>query len=135
VIQGDTEMRSKTLEVYYLDESKSAAPANAPKTAVPGSGEQKIRKIEADGSVVVTQKDQKATGDTGVLDVQANTVVLNGNVVMIRGKDVLKGQRLTVDLTTGVSKVDGRVEMMMGTTPNSGANVPLGLPQPPTHSN
>lgn len=141
VIQGDTEMRSKTLEVYYLDESKSAAPANAPKTAVPGSGEQKIRKIEAAGGVVVTQKDQNATGDTGVLDVQANTVMLSGNVVMTRGTDVLRGQRLVVDLSTGVSRVDGgRVDLLIGATPNNGAGASglpglPGLPQPAKHGN
>lgn len=136
VIQGDTDMRSKTLVVYYLDESKpTAAPAPALKTAAPaaGEGQQKIRKIEAAGGVVVTQKDQNATGETGVLDMQANTVTLSGNVVMTHGKDVLRGQRLIVDLTTGVSRIDGRVDVLIGTTPGSGANVPLGLPQPPTH--
>jgi lipopolysaccharide export system protein LptA len=136
VIQGDTDMRSKTLVVYYLDESKpTAAPAPALKAAAPtaGEGQQKIRKIEAAGGVVVTQKDQNATGETGVLDMQANTVTLSGNVVMTHGKDVLRGQRLIVDLTTGVSRIDGRVDVLIGTTPGSGANVPLGLPQPPTH--
>jgi lipopolysaccharide export system protein LptA len=130
--QGDTEMRSKSLVVYYLDESKPAgAPATAPK-AVPGAvgaGEQKIRKVEATGGVTVTQKDQNAFGDTGTLDVQQNVVTLSGNVVIARGKDVLRGQRLTVDLTTGVSKIDGgRVEALFGTPPNSGANGLPGLP-------
>ena len=129
--QGDTEMRSKSLVVYYLDESKPAgAPATAPK-AVPGAvgaGEQKIRKVEATGGVTVTQKDQNAVGDSGVLDVQQNTVELKGNVVMTRGPDVLRGQRLVVDLTTGVSHVDGRVNLLIGTPPNSGANGLPGLP-------
>jgi lipopolysaccharide export system protein LptA len=40
-----------------------------------------------------------------------NTVTLNGNVVVTRGQDVLRGQRLVVDLNSGVSKMDqGRVE-------------------------
>jgi len=130
--QGDTEMRSKSLVVYYLDESKSAgAPANALKAApgaAPGAAEQKIRRVEANGGVTVTQKDQNAVGDTGVLDVQQNTVILNGNVVMTRGKDVLKGQRLVVDLTTGVSHFEGGVNVLFGTNPGSGATGLPGLP-------
>jgi hypothetical protein len=34
-------------------------------------------------------------------------VTLLGNVVVTRGTDILRGQRLTVDLTSGVSKMDG----------------------------
>ena len=37
---------------------------------------------------------------------RANTVTLTGNVVVTRGTDVLRGQRLVVDLTTGVTKMD-----------------------------
>ena len=136
--QGDTEMRSKNLVVYYLDESKPAgAPANALKAApgaAPGAGEQKIRRVEATGGVTVTQKDQNAVGDSGVLDVQQNTVELKGNVVMTRGPDVLRGQRLVVDLTTGVSHVDGRVNLLIGTTPNNGATGLPGLPGLPPPS-
>ena len=76
----------------------------------PGSGKQ-IRRIEAKGNVSVTQKEQNATGDTAIFDMRANTVTLVGNVIVTRGQDVLRGQRLVVDLENGVSKMDqGRVE-------------------------
>jgi hypothetical protein len=40
-----------------------------------------------------------------------NTVTLVGNVVVTRGSNVLRGQRLAVDLTSGVSKMDeGRID-------------------------
>jgi lipopolysaccharide export system protein LptA len=130
VTQGDTEMRSKALVVYYVDTSKPGpAPATTMKTAPPGatagSGEQQqIRRIEATGGVQVTQKDQKADGDNGIFDMQSNTVTLNGNVVVTRGKDVLRGQRLVVDLNTGVSRIDGgRVDALFGSPP-PGENLP-----------
>jgi lipopolysaccharide export system protein LptA len=107
VIQGDTDMRSRVLVVYYGDGSKPGA--------APGSAEQpQIRRIEAAGGVRVTQKDRNATGDSGIFDMQANTVTLNGKVVMTRGKDVVQGQRLVVDLGTGVSHIDGGVNMLVG---------------------
>jgi len=87
--------------------------------AQPGpGGQQRIRRMEGRGGVVVTQKDQVATGDAGEFDVQTNTVTLTGNVVVTRGQDVLRGQRLVVDLTNGVSRVDsgrGRVELLVDT--------------------
>ena len=44
-------------------------------------------------------------------NVENGTVTLTGNVVVMRGQDVLRGQRLVVDLTNGVSRMDhGRVE-------------------------
>jgi lipopolysaccharide export system protein LptA len=109
LVQGDTTLRSKTLVVFYNDDStpKPAKPpppiAGAP-DAPPMS--QQIRRVEAKGGVLVTQKDQTATGESGVFDMQANTVTLLGNVVIAQGQNVVKGDRLTVDLTSGTSRVE-----------------------------
>ena len=49
-----------------------------------------------------------------------NTVTLVGNVIVTRGSDVLRGQRLVVDLTSGVSKMDqGRVEGLFQSGPRN----------------
>jgi lipopolysaccharide export system protein LptA len=108
VLQGDTEMRCKQLVVFYEEE----AGTRTVKAADPGpGGDRQIRRIEAKGSVVVVQKDQNAAGDAATFNMRENTVTLVGNVVVTRGTDVLRGQRLVVDLTSGVSKMDqGRVE-------------------------
>jgi len=115
VTQGDTNLRCKILMVFYEDDpTRNAMPAAQPG---PG-GQQRIRRMEGRGGVVVTQKDQVATGDAGEFDMQTNTVTLTGNVVVTRGQDVLRGQRLVVDLTNGVSRVDsgrGRVEVLVDT--------------------
>jgi len=108
VFQGDTELRCKLLNVFYDDE---AAPKGA-KTADAGPTDQRqIRRIEAKGGVIVNQKDQTASGDAATFNMRENTVTLVGNVVVTRGQDVLRGHRLVVDLTTGITKMDqGRVE-------------------------
>ena len=110
VLQGDTEMRCKQLVVFY--EEETGASPRPVKAADPGpGGDRQIRRIEAKGNVVVIQKDQNATGDAATFNMRENTVTLVGNVVVTRGTDVLRGQRLVVDLTSGVSKMDqGRVE-------------------------
>lgn len=122
VVQGDTEMRSKILIVFYEEETGT----RSVKAADPGpGGDKQIRRIEAKGSVVVTQKDQTATGEAANFNMRENTVMLIGNVVVTRGADVLRGQRLVVDLTNGVSKMDqGRVEALI----QSGSRPPAEKP-------
>ena len=106
VKQGDTGMRSKTLVVFY-EGGESTNGAKTMPAAQPGpGGEQKIKRLEARGAVVVTQKEQTATGDLGIFDMKTNTVTLTGNVMMTQGKNVLRGDRLVVDLTSGVSRVE-----------------------------
>ena len=102
-VQGDTELRCKTLTVHYDEEPRSTGM----KAAEPGpAGQQQIRRIEAKGGVVVTQKDQTTNGDSVVFDMRANIVTLIGNVVLTRGQDILRGHKLVVDLTSGTSKIE-----------------------------
>jgi lipopolysaccharide export system protein LptA len=97
--------------VVFYDQDATPGTMTAAKPG-PG-GQQKIKRLEAKGDVIVTQKDQIATGDNGIFDMKSNTVTLSGGVVVTQGQNVLKGDRLVVDLTTGVSKVEagkGRVQ-------------------------
>ena len=107
VKQGDTAMRSHALVVFYEQEGGASSGGKPMPAAAAGpGGSQKIKRLEARGDVVVTQKDQTATGETGIFDMKTNTVTLTGNVVMTQGKNVLRGERLVVDLTSGVSRVE-----------------------------
>jgi lipopolysaccharide export system protein LptA len=108
VKQGDTGMRCKSLVVFYEQGTEGADKSKTMPAAAPGpGGEQRIKRLEARGGVVVTQKDQTATGELGIFDMKSNTVTLTGNpVVMTQGQNVLRGERLVVDLTSGVSRVE-----------------------------
>ena len=142
VVQGDTTMTSKTLVVFY--DSGPAAPATPPPAntkaaksasmpaAAPGpGGSSSIRRLEAKGSVVVTQKEQVVTGEIAIFDTKANLMTMSGGVVLTQCKNVLRGDRLKVDMTTGVSRVEsdsGKVQGMFdqgaqgcGSAPGGGA--------------
>jgi lipopolysaccharide export system protein LptA len=142
VKQGDTGMRSKTLVVFY-EGGETAGGGKSMPAATPGpGGEQKIKRLEARGNVVVTQKEQTATGDLGIFDMKSNVVTLTGNVMMPQGKNVLRGDKLVVDLTTGVSRVEsgkngtGRVQGLFLPGSQPGAAVPdAPKPAEPRHSN
>ena len=111
--------------VFYEQEAGSADKSKTLKAANPGpGGQQRIKRLEARGGVVVTQKEQTATGETGIFDMKTNTVTLNGKVVMTQGQNVLRGDRLVVNLTSGVSRVEsgnggGRVQGLF--QPSNGA--------------
>ncbi|WP_172788626.1 MULTISPECIES: LptA/OstA family protein [Bradyrhizobium] len=137
VVQGDTTMTSKTLVVFYESGGgdKPAAPQPAAKgaksapmqSAQPGpGGSSSIKRLEARGNVVVTQKDQVVTGETAVFDTKTNLITMlggaGGQVVLTQCKNVLRGDRLMVDMTTGVSRVEadnGRVQALL---PQGGSN-------------
>jgi len=120
VVQGDTTMTSKTLVVFYDQSPSPEQPTAQPKqkgakaasaapiqSATPGpGGSSSIKRLEARGSVVVTQKDQVVTGDLAVFDTKANLITISGGVVMTQCKNVMRGDRLTVDMTTGMSRVE-----------------------------
>ena len=64
---------------------------------------------------MVTQKDQVVTGETAVFDPRANLITMAGGVVLTQCKNVLSGDRLKVDMTTGVSRVesDSKVQVLI----------------------
>jgi lipopolysaccharide export system protein LptA len=132
VVQGDTTMTSKTLDVFYENKDQGTAPAPAGKTAAksapmqqasPGpTGSSSIKRLEAKGNVVVTQKDQVVTGETAVFDTKANLITMLGGVVLTQCQNVLKGDRLMVDMTTGVSRVESDSGKVQALLPQGGGN-------------
>lgn len=137
--QGETILQCKTLVIFYEDTaaapaaSKKGAPATAQKQGVGTGSGQQIKRAEAKGDVRVTQKDQTATGENGVFDVKTNSVTLTGNVVVTQGTNVLRGDRMVVNLDTGVARVESsdkdktkRVEGLFNpsTTPPAPAATP-----------
>ena len=143
VVQGDTTMTSKTLVVFYDSNSAPATPPPAnPKaaksapiqSATPGpGGSSSIRRLEAKGTVVVTQKDQVVTGETAIFDTKANLITMAGGVVLTQCKNVLRGDRLKVDMTTGVSRVEsdsGKVQGMFIQGENCGSGSGGAKPAP-----
>ncbi|MGH6825570.1 LptA/OstA family protein [Methyloceanibacter sp.] len=133
-VQGTTTLRSRELDVHYVGSgsdslakgpdttgSTPAAPSTSAGDAKPSgvglgtnNGTQ-ISKIEARGEVVITSdQDQTTTSDWALYDVPAQLVTVGGNVVLMQGKNVLKGDRLVIDLKTGESRFENRSNTAAG---------------------
>ncbi len=88
VVQGDTKLRANQVRVLTVNG--------------------KADKITATGNVVVdSPASGTATGDNGVYSIGPRMVVMTGNVVLKKGKDVMKGSQLTVNLNTGQAILGG----------------------------
>ena len=147
VVQGDTTMKSRTLVVFYDSRNEAQAASKSPLPGVPNRGEKRpaaeqtipaigtgssIRRIEAHSDVVVTQKDQTVTGETAVFDTRTNLITMQGGVVLTQCGNVLRGDRLLVDMTTGVSRVEsdhGKVQGLFAQ--GCGSDGPRPAPQGP----
>ena len=131
-VQGTTTLRAKELQVHYVGGDKLTPAASGEKSQPPaapaqpqggeseppaataqaqGGGEEKknaqITLIEAKGDVVITSEDdQTTTSDWALYDLPAQLVTVGGNVVLTQGKNVLKGDRLVIDLKTGESRFE-----------------------------
>ncbi len=96
-VQGEMVLSADQLRVHYNKDGQDAAP--------PGAGGGSIRRIEAEGNVFLSSPTQTAQGKTGVYDVASGQVTLEGSVVLTQGDDVIRGDRLEVDLASGHSRV------------------------------
>lgn len=71
------------------------------------AGSLSIQRISATGGVTVTRGNESARGNVAVYDFNRRVITMTGNVRLNRGSDTLNGGRLTIDLRTGLSSVDG----------------------------
>jgi lipopolysaccharide export system protein LptA len=91
ITQGDLRLQAARTTVAYTDE-----------------GSLKIQRIDASGGVVVTRGGESARGNAAVYDFGRRLITMAGDVSLRHGGDTLNGSRLTIDLATGISRVDGR---------------------------
>lgn len=104
-IQGDMRLRADKLTVHYRNDEQAEAQAEASGADTGGA----ITRIVAEGQVFVSSPQETGQGDFGIYDVEAQTVVLEGQeVVLTQGENVIRGSRAVMDLATGRSVVETR---------------------------
>lgn len=89
------------------------------------TGDLRIDRITASGGVTLTRGNERASGDVAIYDFNRRIITMAGNVRLRRGTDTLNGGRLTIDLRTGLSSVDGRASggSLPGSTENGDGRV------------
>ncbi len=69
-----------------------------------------ISKVYASGGVTLTTGTEAAQGKDAVYTVASGQVEMTGDVVMTQGPNAISGQKLDIDLTTGIGQMQGRVQ-------------------------
>jgi len=105
--QGGFTIRTSQLIAHYKGDASLGDPMqptegvrNASRPAA------ELTAIEAKGKVLITSDGgQKATGDWAKFDIVRNAVTLGGDVVLSQGQNVVRGTRLNIDMTSGMSRI------------------------------
>ena len=106
--QGETLLQAPELHVFY----------DGP-TDARGQGNSRFSRIEAFPNVVVSSPTQTATGDRMEIDMARDLITMTGNVVLTEGQNVVRGNRLVVNMVTKQGRVEGgRVQTLI--TPSGG---------------
>jgi len=96
----------------------AAAPGAIASAAAGGAApaaNSKISRVDAQGHVVISNGLDTGRSDFGVYNAESGIATLIGNVVIERGKDVIRGQRGVMDLNKNISR------MLPGGAPNAAA--------------
>jgi lipopolysaccharide export system protein LptA len=96
--QGNTTLYAKTLVIYYDPDT------------------QKLKEMMAIGNVEVIQLGRRATGQRGTFYQNENKVVLEGEVVLREGENVIRGERVIFYIDEKRSVMEGKKGGRVSTT-------------------
>ncbi len=114
-VQGAIRLRSDRLVVTY------ARKADGSPSGGDGTGGTEITRIDAKSNVhVMSEDDQSASGDWALYMVANETITMGDAVILRQGENVIRGQRLNIDLNSGQARVEGGVSATDTENPGSG---------------
>jgi lipopolysaccharide export system protein LptA len=99
-VQDGNRLRADTLTLR----SRPKGAGSDGKTACGG-----VDHIEADGHVYYVTADQNVRGDHAVYDQDKDQIVMTGDVVVVQGQDVARGDTLTIKVSTHQATLESKV--------------------------
>lgn len=95
--QGQLRLSADEIKVWYRDRDTGGG------SDIQGA----IIRIVAAGNVLISTPRETARGGRGEYDVVLKQITLTGDVVLTRGANVIRGERLVLDLENGRSEIKG----------------------------
>ena len=97
VTNGPSTLKASRITIFLEGKGGDAAAAS----------NDRVKHIDADGPVTLVSEGKIGTGDRGSYDKADNKVYLTGNVTLTQGENIVKGDRLVYDVSTGMATVQG----------------------------
>lgn len=72
-----------------------------------------IDRITARDNVLLVTPEEAAEGNEAIYTLRTNEVVMTGDVLLTQGGNTVSGDRLVVDMETGIGEVQGRVRTVL----------------------
>ncbi|NNK78821.1 MAG: lipopolysaccharide transport periplasmic protein LptA [Litoreibacter sp.] len=101
VVAGQGEMRLSANEIKVEYETDN------------GTTTGEIERLLASGDVLLVNGPEAAEAQEAVYSIGSGEVVMTGDVVLTQGNSALSGDKLIVDLSTGKSRIVGRVRSIL----------------------
>ena len=108
VRQGDVRMSAKELEVRYKDRGAGGASDSSAAASGPNTGA--IEHLRAEGDVIISNGKEKAKSNVADYNVAGGEILLIGDVLLLQGDNIIKGEQLRIDLATGTARMEGGAE-------------------------
>jgi lipopolysaccharide export system protein LptA len=142
-VQNGSRLVTDSLNVYFQGKSDAPKPAQTvnPRTggvATVGSDWGAVDHMIADGHVFFVSDTQTARGNHAVYELTPDTITLTGDVVVVQGDNVVKGDKLVIQVKTGhadiISNATGRnkPERVRGVFYNAAQAAPAAKPSKPS---
>ncbi|MFN3313020.1 MAG: LptA/OstA family protein [Hyphomonas sp.] len=101
--QGDARLRADRVTILFAE--RQAGGGGGTDGIAGGFGQ--IERIVAEGSVYYVTPELKAKGDRGVYELANDTIVMTGNVALMRDRDVAEGERLRMEVGNRRTTLEG----------------------------
>jgi lipopolysaccharide export system protein LptA len=116
-VQNGSRLVADTINVYFQGKSNAPKPTQtvnprAGGVASVGSDWGAVDHMIADGHVFFVSENQTARGNHAVYELTPDTITMTGDVVVVQGDNVVKGDKLVIQVKTGhadiISNATGR---------------------------
>jgi lipopolysaccharide export system protein LptA len=102
-LQETSRLRADVLRIF----NKPGAKANTGKPGATAGACGDLERLEAEGSVYYVTPDQKVRANFAVYEAGSTTITMTGDVVAVRGQNVLRGDKMVFNTDTGAGQVIG----------------------------
>jgi len=115
VLQGNSRLRANVIRAFFKkkpggpESSDSGRASGGPVGGIPGGPQSNCgatERIEAEGDVFYVTPDQNARGDRAVYTADNGQIVMTGNVIVVQGKNVVRGDKMTIHVSTREVTID-----------------------------
>jgi lipopolysaccharide export system protein LptA len=95
IVQGEMRMSAPRVMVVYMQDRSG------------------IQRLQATGGVTLVSGQDAAEGAQADYNVQDGLIEISGDVMLVRGRNVLSADRMFVDTAAGTARMSGRVKTVL----------------------